>query len=90
MEVMNEVQTRAYKLNIEEQVLMIKNWQGSQGLQFIQIFTNSKKAFKTHKDCLKCLVRNLNQNKCLYYRYKTVNYGGTMRKLHKSGWTDYE
>ena len=40
MEVLNILETKAYKLAGEEKVQVIKNWLGRKGLQFIKTFTD--------------------------------------------------
>ena len=39
MEVANVLQVKAYDLNDEDKVTIIKNWLGQEGLQFIQTLT---------------------------------------------------
>ena len=43
MEVTNILEMKAYELNDEEKVTVIKNWLGRKGLQLIKTFTNKKK-----------------------------------------------
>ena len=43
MEVANILQAKAYDLNHEEKVPIIKNWLGREGLQFIHTLTNAEK-----------------------------------------------
>ena len=52
MEVANILQPKAYDLNDEEKVSIIKNWLGREGLKFIQTLTNTEKeASKMQQDC---------------------------------------
>ena len=75
MEVTNILQTRAYKLNDEEEVPTIKHWLGRERLQFQETFTDSKKRHaKWQKDCLKCSVKNSSHNIMKHdHHYDTAN-----------------
>ena len=51
MEVANVLQAKVDDLNYEEKVLVIKNWLGREGLQFIQTLNTEKETCKVQQDC---------------------------------------
>ena len=73
LEVTNIIETRAYEINDEDRILLIKNWLDEEGLLLMKTFTQKERAkCKTTKRTVLGVMQLIQTALSLYYNCTTI------------------